>query len=132
MTQLARKSLRFSLLWSDRAVSKSITADRSGARVPARHMIGVCLQIGTRLKVNVVELGVDVLGLHVAGKQDRWNGRRKFSVGVVQIRSHLSDAIEKFCAIGSDASFHLAGVQEGSQGLRIVGSGRPEFSLRKF
>src|SRR5258708_1381420 len=65
-------------------------------------------QIGSRLKVGVIELGVDVLSLDVAGHEDTRNRSRKLSVRVVYILRHFAQALEKLRSVGSDASFHFA------------------------
>jgi hypothetical protein len=80
----------------------------------------VGVQIGSWLKVSVIEVGVDVLSLDVASNEDSCDGGREFTVSVVKILRHLSQTVEKLRVIRRDALLHFAGVAKGPWSIGII------------
>jgi hypothetical protein len=70
-------------------------------------------EVGAGLVVGVVEVGVEVHGLDVAGEHHRREGVRELPVGVVDVLGDLAQAVDELLGVWGDAALDRLGVTPG-------------------
>src|SRR5918996_754416 len=105
------------------------TASVGPLAVPPPPVVGVGLQVGPRLLVRIVELGVYVVGLHEPGQHNRGERPGEFPVLLQHVLRDLTQAVHELLAVGLDGAFDLGALLPGAPEAGIVRAAWTELPL---
>src|SRR6266567_2386597 len=97
--------------------------------MPARHVLGVRIQVGARLEEAVVEVEIQVMGLDVVHDEHRRHRAREFAEGVEDVLGLKRDARFEPLVVNLSAPPHARAVGPCSRSVRVERAAWAELAL---